>query len=308
MGGECENSHRHSFGPFRIKKAGGRRAQTAFFSDEVMASAQHVATKKLLIVVLHMIYPDSGKDPVEHTMGQCQVAVENGADGVAVITGEHRISDAQLEQTADRIKSKYPQLVLIINYMCPTHDAMTKVPDFADGLWTDKGVDGRGCQSRVEEGATIRASRAADWSGRWFAGFFHKGGDRQLPEDDAALQALADQFLALHPSVIPTTTGAGTGIPADIPALARLFKAIGGRKPMAIASGVDAQNVHAYLPYIDYFFVATGIEQPCADPSTIAFYESAGLPLSAAVSIGHLDPIRVRALADAIHSYAQAAF
>lgn len=266
-------------------------------------AAQDVATKKL-IVVLHMIYPDSGESPVEHTMAQCKVAVENGADGVAVIAGERRITDAHLEQTADRIKRIYPQLTLIINYLCPTHDAMAKVPDFADGLWTDQGLDARGFQNRVENAAAARASHRANWGGRWFAGFFHKGGDLRLPDDDAALNALADQFLALHPSVIPTTTGAGTGIPANVPALARLHKAIGGRKPMAIASGVDAQNVYAYLPYIDYFFVATGIEQPCSDPSTVEFFASAGLPLSAAVSIGYLDPARVRALADAIHAYA----
>ena len=51
---------------------------------------------------------------------------------------------------------------------------------------------------------------------------------------------------------------------------------------LALASGVTADNVGAYLPYVDAYLVGTGIER----------------------ALGVLDPLAVRALADAIHAWA----
>ena len=70
--------------------------------------------------------------------------------------------------------------------------------------------------------------------------------------------------------------------------LPRIHRAIAGRKPMAIASGITVENVAAYLPFIQYFFVATGIEQRISEKK---------------VREGYLDPERVNALAAAIHSF-----
>jgi hypothetical protein len=266
-------------------------------------ATQHISSKKL-IVVLHMICPNSGHGPVEHTMSQCKLAVENGADGVAIISSDATITKEQLVQAVNQIKKAHPCLIVIINFLVNASISMRNVPDFADGLWTDSGVDSRGVQSPVvSEAAVVRVSERFAWNGLWFAGFFHKGGHLTLPENEETLKELADHFLQLHTNVIPTTTGVGTGIAADVRTLARLHRAIGGRKPMAIASGVDAENIHQYLPFIEYFFVATGIEQRTSDPVTREFYASAGLPESAAVDVGYLDAVRVRALVDAIRSF-----
>lgn len=59
---------------------------------------------------------------------------------------------------------------------------------------------------------------------------------------------------------IITTSGEGTGTPAEIEKILEMHSAsskIG--VPLAIASGIDADNIDTYLPYIDVFLVSTGI-------------------------------------------------
>ena len=68
-----------------------------------------------------------------------------------------------------------------------------------------------------------------------------------------------------------------------------------------VASGVDASNVQAVLPYIDIYLVATGIERVSVDDATINFFEEAKMAVP--VDVGHLDAKKVRELADAAHSY-----
>ena len=72
-----------------------------------------------------------------------------------------------------------------------------------------------------------------------------------------------------------------------------------------VASGVDASNVQAVLPYIDIYLVATGIERVSVDDATINFFEEAKMAVP--VDVGHLDAKKVRELADAIHSYSYVA-
>ena len=71
--------------------------------------------------------------------------------------------------------------------------------------------------------------------------------------------------------------------------------------PIALASGVDDNNVEMFLPYVDYFVVGSGIEEDATDPVVKEFYRSAGL--GRAVSIGHFDAHRIAQLAEKIHAY-----
>ena len=72
---------------------------------------------------------------------------------------------------------------------------------------------------------------------------------------------------------IPTTSGPGTGIEADLEKvriLAAAARARGGK--LALASGVTTANVGRYLPYVDAFLVGTGIESAfgLVDPKKVA--------------------------------------
>lgn len=243
-------------------------------------------TKKLF-VVLHMIQPYSplSDNVIDHTVKQCDIAVDNGADGVCIIAGQLGITIHQLNEAARLIKGKYPKTFVIINYLIDPSFSMRSIPHYVDGIWTDQGVDGRGYQRDIIEASFVRGR--IDWNGIWFAGFFHKGGDLRQPENDEKLKILTDNLLELHQSVIPTTTGLGTGIPADLSSINRLYKMIDGRKKMAIASGITIENVSSYLPYIDYFFVGTGVEKKTNHN----------------IHVGFLDAQSIRQLSSIIHHY-----
>lgn len=59
---------------------------------------------------------------------------------------------------------------------------------------------------------------------------------------------------------VPTTSGSATGKAADIEKIKIMKKSI-GTFSLAIASGITPENVNKYLPYVDYFLVATGISK-----------------------------------------------
>ena len=64
--------------------------------------------------------------------------------------------------------------------------------------------------------------------------------------------------LAIKYIDVITTTGDRTGSPADLNKIKTMYKSANGH-PLAIASGIDIDNVKSYLPYIEWFLVATQI-------------------------------------------------
>jgi predicted TIM-barrel enzyme len=59
---------------------------------------------------------------------------------------------------------------------------------------------------------------------------------------------------------VVTTSGPGTGLPANVEKISRMKQALGDF-PLAIASGITSENIHKYLPYATCFLVATGISK-----------------------------------------------
>ena len=59
---------------------------------------------------------------------------------------------------------------------------------------------------------------------------------------------------------ITTTSGPGTGMAAELDKVVKINQNLAKNKQMALASGVNAQNVVACLPYVDYFVVASSVE------------------------------------------------
>lgn len=262
---------------------------------------------KLFIPVLHLVTPpgaDSSSSSITtHVLSQALVAVANGADGLALCPAEALPNQTQLAVAA-AVAEAFPATPLIVNLMAPVADALHCVPPFAH-LWTDRGVDGRGEDAAVSAAlaASPLAARREGWRGTWLAGFFHKGSQRDISSlSDDALAACARAIGAL--SDVPVTSGAGTGVPPVADELARLCRALftstANVTRLASASGTTLENVGALLPFIDVFLVATGIERDASEGRTRAFYEECGLP---AVDVGYLDPLKTRALADAIHGY-----
>lgn len=105
-----------------------------------------------------------------------------------------------------------------------------------------------------------------------FSGFAFKY--RPQPRD-----LVAGAQAAITSCHVLTTSGPGTGKPADVRKVQAIRAAVGSHR-IALASGVTADNVEEYLPYVDDYLVATGINRTWAD----------------------LDPVKARELADLIHA------
>jgi hypothetical protein len=146
-----------------------------------------------------------------------------------------------------------------------------------DGVWSDdSGVDSLRTDAYIRaKDAYLEARKNTGWKGLYFGGTAFKT-QRDIPADKLALVATrAASFME-----VVCTSGRGTGIAADVPKVKAMRETI-PTVPMALASGISPENVDPFLPYVEAYLVATGIEK----------------------SFGVLDPARTKALADKIHGY-----
>ena len=104
---------------------------------------------KLFIPVLHLITPPHGGGGgggdlaiAAHVVAQARIAIDNGADGLAICPSEP-LNMSEILTAATAVATAFQDVPIIINFMCSVADALEKVPLFAH-LWTDKGVDARG--------------------------------------------------------------------------------------------------------------------------------------------------------------------
>lgn len=121
-----------------------------------------------------------------------------------------------------------------------------------------------------------RSPRDMAWRGLYFGGVAFKY-QREVPLEQCGVEAR----LAAHLGVdIVTTSGPATGHPPSVEKVRVMREAIGDHA-LAIASGITLDNVEPFLPHVNAFLVATGLES----------------------SFGVFDPGRVKALADTIHGF-----
>lgn len=117
-----------------------------------------------------------------------------------------------------------------------------------DALASEITVDGLWCD------ATISPQRAKEY--RNFRGMFFGGlAFKYQPQPSDLKLACEEATLATD---VATTSGVGTGRPADVQKIKDIRKFLGDH-PMAIASGVSAQNIDNYKGLADYLLVASSI-------------------------------------------------
>lgn len=213
---------------------------------------------RVLLPVVHTINP---KQVIE----SISVAMNNGADGVFVIN--QRMDERDLIHLLPALAKLTPWLG--INLLGFGLDQVLRLTaDHVQGIWTDNVND--------LDMLAIEHIRI-DWRGLWFGGVGFKY-TRTVDDDPAALVSAATQRGLVD---VVTTSGPGTGKAADRSKI-QAFRAALDDRPLAIASGITAENVLDYLDSstdVNAFLVATGIEK----------------------SFGVFDPHRVRMLADKIH-------
>jgi hypothetical protein len=230
----------------------------------------------VFLPVIHL--PDDGRQG----MAAVKVALKAGADGVFLInqgTSTHNI----LTTLIPNIRSEFgPATWIGINALgSAAEDVMTMsghTPDRRlDGIWSDDaGVDSLNeNQFEAARARFLDTRRATGWNGLYFGGTAFK---TQAPILENLLGTVASRAASFVDVV--TTSGPGTGRAADPERVRIMREAIPGAA-MGLASGVTPENASQFLPYVDAFLVASGIE----------------------LSFGVLDPEKTKALAEVIHGF-----
>ena len=194
---------------------------------------------------------------------------EAGVKGVWLI--DQGMQEGELLQLAREVHDRHPTLWIGLNLLSRSPlEALTLVLNmsFIGGLWTDDaGIDEhqpRLWQTRA--GAFTSSRNVTGWWGLYFGGVAFKYQRPVAPED----LGRAAEAAVSHVDVL-CTSGPGTGHAADV-AKVRALRGGFGDRPIALASGVTAENVRSYMPYVQAFLVGTGLESRLGviDPGKLA--------------------------------------
>lgn len=225
--------------------------------------------RKVFLPVIHT-------KTVQQIIDSVGIAVENGADGVFLI--DQRMHEADVVEAIPLVRYSVPALKwlglnLLSQFPSTVLNQLPALKVEIDGLWSDNsGVGEDVYDNWVDKFAETRAARG--WKGLWFGGVAFKY-RTPIPND-----RIPELIARSGPIDIVTTTGVQTGTPADMAKVDAFREALGDR-PMALASGITPENIDDYLPKVDAFLVATGIER----------------------KFGDLDAKKVRAIADRIAAF-----
>lgn len=172
------------------------------------------------------------------------------ADG-AFLIGHGHVENADLIELHRMLYARYPDFWLGINFLRASNRfALSSMPENAGGLWTDNAGVTDVSDADAREFAGV--SQDARWRGIYFGGVAFK---RQ--QQIANLEAVARRAVPFVDVI--TTSGEQTGSAPSVEKI-RTMKRGGGNHPLAIASGMNPENVHDFL-IADCFLVATGISK-----------------------------------------------
>lgn len=206
----------------------------------------------------------------EQMLRNIEISKSHGADGVFLINHGSMSSERLIELHAESVEI-YPDFWIGINCLdLSSREVFRNIPETVDGIWVDDGgIDDDGTSYAK---LISRSRKRSSFTGLYFGGVAFKG---HHVEDAKKAARRATRFMD-----IVTTSGPITGKAASLEKIVSMKEAIGERS-LGIASGVNIDNVEYYLPYVDYFLVATGI--------SLNFYE--------------LDHVKVANLSKVIHEY-----
>jgi len=201
--------------------------------------------------------------PVVHvrSVGQAcrntEVALAAGASGVFLIDMKGRHPNFLLEVCRE-VHDAFPEAWIGLNML--GHDpeyVLDVVPSYVQGVWSDyAGMPG----SNMEQ-ETLRTINEGEDQGLriiYFGGVAHKASPG---ETSNPVYAARDASLLCDSMHVVTTSGPGTGMPAPIDKLKAMAEAI-GQKPLAVASGVNEQNVKSMIEAgVRAFLVSSSLER-----------------------------------------------
>lgn len=204
-------------------------------------------THKYVLPVIHVVSKKQAYTNVS-------IAQDCDADGVFLISHGMMGSD-DLIQLALNVKQDFAPIWMGVNCLgLDAKESAQVMPADIDAIWTDNAhIDEKAeAQPYAEEVQAIFKHRLPHTL--YFGGVAFKY-QRPVVDLETAVRRAAPLM------DVVCTSGPGTGYAADTDKIKRMA----GVAPLAIASGIIPENVTAYLPYVDYFLVATGISDNFTD-------------------------------------------
>jgi uncharacterized protein len=200
----------------------------------------------------HTILPVVHVTDLQQAQRNTELARNKGADGVFLIN--HGFSADRLKSIFQTIQKEYSDWWIGINMLGVSLEQLPHVMPFsAQGIWSDcAGVASSHSEDPAAKAKAFYQSTLG-YQGLFFGGLSFKGRPTSFTDAEAATQAVG------YVDVI-TTSGIRTGEPPLIEKIRTIRGAI-DRNPLAIASGISADNVHLYKPYADCFVVSSSIER-----------------------------------------------
>lgn len=202
------------------------------------------------------IYPVIRVETETQALAQAEIAYDYPVDGVFLI--DHDADHDRLARCIAAVRERFPGHFLGANLVRTNALEELRLLGSAfpegvplDALWTDDAGVRIGSPSSGLSSEALR--RETGWHGMHFGGVAFK---YQAPVPDSDLPTLAE--LARELVDVPTTSGPGTGQQIATERLQLLRQGL-GTHPLALASGVTAENVHQVLPFVQHILVSTGI-------------------------------------------------
>ncbi len=203
-------------------------------------------------VLLPVIHPVGRSE----ALGSLRVVAAAGVPGVFLINQGMNVSEVL--QLVLETRSLYPSLWIGVNLLgslpaAALAQGLDGCGGRIDGIWSDNaGIDDRGVNANAE--AFVAGRTGGAWLGLYFGGVAFKYQREIAPEELGRVAAVAATYMD-----VICTSGAGTGIAADVGKV-RAMRAGIGDHALALASGVTPENVCEYMPYVNAFLVGTGLE------------------------------------------------
>lgn len=182
--------------------------------------------------------------PVIHVKNQEQVFknIEICIDarvGLCWLIG-HGIDNLELIRIAYKAKQKYKDINIGINCLGMKYDDVSIFASFIDYVWTDN------CYAEPRD-LEVRSGHI------YFGGVAFKYQNPRFSLEDDCINAI--NFVD-----VITTSGDATGSPPTLDKI-KLIHSYVNPHQIAIASGINKDNISQFLPYVDYYLVATGISK-----------------------------------------------
>lgn len=210
-----------------------------------------------------LLYPAIHVRDIKQAKEQTSLVLnEGGASGVFLVNNGGLVTPGKLLWIAEVIKQNFPNHFIGVNPLgMGTKEALTCVlmQDGAfDGLWVDDGGIRESATSAYLIDGLESALQNCD------SVYFGSIAMKYQPEvrNLSAVAKLAARYFG-----VVTTSGEKTGTPPSVEKVKTIRDVIGTKK-LALASGMDINNIEQYLPYADIFIVGSSLWEDPEDEFT----------------------------------------